>query len=57
MLLRSKMYLTLNQEYLIHDPVLFLFIAISLKFFNFSIAGSVLLHTLYPSLDSYFTES
>lgn len=52
MLLRSKIYLILNQESLIHDTVLSLFIAISLKVFNFGIASGVLLHTLYPSVDS-----
>lgn len=54
MLLRSKIYLILNQESLIHDTVLSLFIAICLKVFNFGIVSGGLLHTLYPSLDSYF---
>lgn len=53
MLLHSKIYLILIQKSLIHDAVLSLFISISLKIFNFSVASGVLLHTLYPSLDRY----
>lgn len=53
MLLHSKIYLILIQKSLIYDVVLSLFISVSLKIFNFSVASGVLLRTLYPSLDSY----
>lgn len=53
MLLHSKIYLILIQKSLIYDAVLSLFISVSLKIFNFSVASGVLLRTLYPSLDSY----
>lgn len=48
MLLRSKIYLILNQEYVIHSTVLFLFLAISLKICNFCTASGLLLRMFYP---------